>query len=295
MKSITIFTPTYNRSNYLKILYESLVKQSNKNFIWLIIDDGSTDGTESLIKEFIKEDKILINYIYQENSGKYIAHNKAVLYCNTEFFMCVDSDDYLDSHAIEWLFDCIEENKKSEITFEGIVAPRHWSNGKITCKNFPKKTIKTKICILNDVYRIKGETVILFVTEVLKKYKIPKFLNEKFASEEILYNQFDATNNVLTLNKPICYMEYLNDGLTKNIFNTWLQNPMSTEYLLHSRYNTTYGIKMLHLLNKRIKTIIFQGAVAIALKNNPLEKCSNKILMLLLLPFSVVIKFRKFN
>lgn len=71
MKYLTIFTPTYNRSNLLLHLYKSLCEQINKDFLWLIIDDGSKDNTKELVDIWKKENKIKIQYIYikkiQEN------------------------------------------------------------------------------------------------------------------------------------------------------------------------------------------------------------------------------------
>ena len=93
LKRLTIFTPTYNRDQLLPKLYASLCQQTNKNFVWSIVDDGSTDGTKSLIREYINENKIDIVYFYQKNSGKYVAHNTGVLRCTTELILCVDSDD----------------------------------------------------------------------------------------------------------------------------------------------------------------------------------------------------------
>ena len=90
MKEITIFTPTYNRLYSMKRLYRSLINQTNKDFIWLIVDDGSTDKTEEYVREWINNNKIEIRYLYQKNQGKQVAHNLAVENCNTDFFICVD-------------------------------------------------------------------------------------------------------------------------------------------------------------------------------------------------------------
>ena len=83
---LTIFTPTYNRAYILPKLYESLIKQTNKNFIWLIVDDGSDDNTEDIIKKWKEENYIDIEYIKQHNQGKHIAHNTGVDNCKTELF-----------------------------------------------------------------------------------------------------------------------------------------------------------------------------------------------------------------
>lgn len=77
MKTLTIFTPTYNRGYILGNAYESLKKQTNKDFIWLIVDDGSTDNTEDIVEKWIEENTIEIRYIKKENGGKHTAYNVA--------------------------------------------------------------------------------------------------------------------------------------------------------------------------------------------------------------------------
>ncbi len=101
MKPITVFTPAFNRAHLLPRLYKSLVNQTNQNFIWMVIDDGSSDDTQQLIDQFKKEQKIEIEYIYQENQGMHGAHNTAYKNINTELNTCIDSDDFMPSNSIE--------------------------------------------------------------------------------------------------------------------------------------------------------------------------------------------------
>ena len=100
-EKLTIFTPTYNRAYTLKKLYASLIEQINQNFEWLIVDDGSTDNTEEVVKQWVDEKKITIRYFKQRNGGKQRAHNKGVEICNTELFICVDSDDYIVKDSVD--------------------------------------------------------------------------------------------------------------------------------------------------------------------------------------------------
>ena len=72
MKTITIFTPTYNRANTLVRTYKSLCYQTCKDFEWLIVDDGSNDNTSKLVEQWIVEADFVIRYIYKENGGLYI-------------------------------------------------------------------------------------------------------------------------------------------------------------------------------------------------------------------------------
>src|SRR5699024_7599204 len=110
--TLTIFTPTYNRAYILPKLYNSLVEQSNKDFVWLIVDDGSTDNTKKLVFTWIRENKISIKYYYQKNQGKSIAHNKGVKETDTELFSCVDSDDYLTKDCVEVVMNTWNNNTK---------------------------------------------------------------------------------------------------------------------------------------------------------------------------------------
>ena len=101
MKTITIVTPTYNRGEKLKNAYKSLTKQTVYDFEWLVIDDGSNDNTENIVKTFKKQSLFNIKYIKQENGGKHTALNKAFQITNTELFVILDSDDCLTENAIE--------------------------------------------------------------------------------------------------------------------------------------------------------------------------------------------------
>ena len=94
-KTLTIFTPAYNRAHTIDRTYQSLIRQTCKDFLWLIVDDGSTDGTKKLVEGWIRENKIPISYIYQENQGMHGAHNTAYKNITTELNTCIDSDDWM--------------------------------------------------------------------------------------------------------------------------------------------------------------------------------------------------------
>ena len=108
---VTVFTPVYNRKNLIGNLYQSLLSQTYKNFEWIIVDDGSTDDIDEIIKSYQNEDRILIRFIKQENGGKHRAINNGVLHAKGELFYIVDSDDYLTKDSIEGfpLYDSIFE------------------------------------------------------------------------------------------------------------------------------------------------------------------------------------------
>lgn len=90
---ITVFTPTYNRKNDLKNLYQSLIDQSYKEFIWVLMDDGSSDGTRDMVQNWINDGIIKIKYGYQLNHGRFAAFNNAQSLFEGDLMCIVDSDD----------------------------------------------------------------------------------------------------------------------------------------------------------------------------------------------------------
>lgn len=101
MATLTVFTPTYNRAHTLERTYRSLCSQTCRDFEWLVVDDGSTDGTDSLVAGFIAENIIPVRYIYKENGGLYTGYNTAYANITSELCCCVDSDDFMPDDAVE--------------------------------------------------------------------------------------------------------------------------------------------------------------------------------------------------
>ncbi|MDE7248139.1 MAG: glycosyltransferase family 2 protein, partial [Lachnospiraceae bacterium] len=95
MSTVTIITPTYNRADFLPKLYDSLLRQTNPDFDWLVVDDGSDDGTSGLIRQYMQEKRIRISYEKQQNAGKHTALNRGIAMTESELTFIVDSDDYL--------------------------------------------------------------------------------------------------------------------------------------------------------------------------------------------------------
>jgi glycosyltransferase involved in cell wall biosynthesis len=269
LKQLTIFTPTYNRENNLKKLYNSLLSQKCKNFIWLIIDDGSTDGTRKLVEKWVSENKIEIELFVQENQGKHIAMKTAFYKCKTEWIICVDSDDMIAKNAVEDILKDISEGIVEK--YIGYIYPRLMKNEK---KLFPKDRQEcNSIMDAKNLYGIT-ETAIVLKNEYLRLIEIPKYEREKFLSEEIIYMQLAKYGKVMAKNRLFYISEYQEDGLTNKIFELWKNNPQGTLRLLYDRYlfsrNYSFRFEML----QKIKTILNFNAVCIIdqipiFKNSP--------------------------
>lgn len=229
----TVFTPTYNRAYTLPQLYKSLIRQTNHDFEWLVIDDGSTDDTEELINSYIKEDKISITYIKQKNQGKHIAINTSLDVITTEYIITVDSDDYLLDNAIEICFQLSTKctnNKIAGFTF-------------INCiEEIPKDILKYgnqyTFDYKNIHLNIKGEKSIVLKTSLFKKYKFPIFKDEKFCQESYILTQIIDNQKILYTDYILAKGEYLEDGLSQNIYKRMLANPQYSLATLKVKYKS---------------------------------------------------------
>jgi glycosyltransferase involved in cell wall biosynthesis len=223
VKQITIFTATYNRAYRLSKLYDSLKAQTVPAFLWLIVDDGSTDRTSDLVKEWIAENVISIQYHKQANLGKSMAHNKGVQLTKTELFTCVDSDDFLCRTAVEDILACW--GRKNNRRVVGILAFKGLPNGqRIT--SLKKQSIEsTTLAKGYGQHGLSGDTMLIFRTKILAKYEFPYFKGEKFVPEAFLYDLVDQDGELLILPKVLYLCEYLDDGYSKNMAGLLAQNP----------------------------------------------------------------------
>ncbi|WP_291136264.1 glycosyltransferase family A protein [Flavobacterium sp. UBA7663] len=226
---ITIFTPTYNRAHLLERLYKSLCHQSNKDFEWVIVDDGSVDHTETVIESFQLENQISIQFYKQENSGKHIAINKGVSLAKGELFFIVDSDDYLSEHAIEEV--CFYFNKIKKIpSIVGVAGRRMYADFSIVGTSNYEELISNSLDIRYS-HKVTGDLVEVFKTELLKKYPFPESKGEKFCPEALVWNRIALNYDLLFFNKGIYITEYLEGGLTSSIVKIRMQSPkLSTLY-----------------------------------------------------------------
>ena len=225
MKDITftIMTPTYNRAELLKRLYFSVLAQDRDDVEWLIVDDGSTDNTQNVVESFIKENKLCIRYIYQENSGKYKAYNNGIEHANGKLFFCVDSDDILANNVLT----SIETNLNKLSSFDGvagIISLKSDWNGNILSDNLPENKI-IHLYDLSDKYKINGEFCIIYFTSVLKMFRFPDVYPEKFVGESVLYDAIDKSYKLYTVNEVMNKCEYQADGLTNQFANNMVNNP----------------------------------------------------------------------
>ena len=283
MKTLTVFTPTFNRAYTLHKCYESLKRQSSKDFVWLIVDDGSSDNTKEIVDKWISENEIEIRYHYQKNKGMHGAHNTAYKLIETEINTCIDSDDYLTDNAVEKILSFWEYNKDEK--YGGIIALDIFQNGEIIGKKLPEQ----KSIAYNDYYEYggKGDKKVIYRTDVITKYPpYPEYKDEKFVGLCYKYLLADQEYPLLIMNEPICVVEYLEDGSTRNIMKQFVKNPRGYIFLRKER------MKYCKTFKWRFKSCIHYVSSSIMIKDKHFIKESpKKVMTILSIPFGVVLYF----
>lgn len=220
---ISIITPSYNREKLLKNAYDSLIKQLNKSFEWIIVDDGSTDNTEEFVKKLIDENAIEIKYHKKKNGGKHTALNEGYDIATGDLIIILDSDDILTEDAVETILNDWKDYQGNE-KICGLSYKRKLLNG-IEDKPLPTSPyISNHIeCRYNQGYFADRAEV--YRTEIMKKFKFPVFDNERFLSEGVVWNAIGKEYDTVYMDKYIYICEYQPDGLTSGDSNLNFKNP----------------------------------------------------------------------
>ena len=230
MEFLTIFTPAYNRAHTLPRTYESLCAQDCKDFIWLIVDDGSTDNTSKLVKDWKgKENGFEIQYIYKENGGMHTAHNTAYENIHTELNVCIDSDDRMPLGAVGKIKKTWELIRNSG--YAGIIGLDSDFDGNIIGKGFPNGVIDTT---LGGYYAAggAGDKKLVYRTDVINSVpEYPVFPGEKYVGLAYKYTLIDQKFRLFVLNEILCEVEYQSDGSSKTMWKQYLNNPKGFAFL----------------------------------------------------------------
>ena len=284
----TIFTPTYNRKEFLTKLYGSLKKQTYKDFEWIVVDDGSSDGTKEIVQNFIDEKKLDIKYYYKENGGKQRAYNYGAEKACRELFICLDSDDEYVADGLEIIEKYWKKYEQNE-EIAGMGYLSVYPNEKVIGTEFPEnEMIATQFDIYNK-YKVKGDKGLMFRTSVIKKYPFPVFYEEKFITEAIVYNRISEKYKMLYVNEKIEIKEYQEDGLTSGYNDLLLRNPKG-QALYHNEKNRHYMNFREKLLNNAVYYKFCRSAGYSFLKM--WKESISKMFFLMALPIGIYMKMK---
>lgn len=287
MKPITVFTPAYNRENLLPRCFESMKNQTVKDFIWMVIDDGSTDNTRELVQNWINtETTFEIQYYYKENGGLHTAYNEAIAHIETPLCVCIDSDDWMPDNAIELILNFWEKNGSDD--YAGIVGLDFTSDGKVIGDPLPNQKSVNLIDLLVGKYPIvNGDRTNVVRTELYKKYAPMKvFPGEKNFNPHYMHLQISQEYDFLVLNENLRFVEYQPGGMSDSVLKQYRSSPNSfaeIRKLYLSFPGTSLKFKIRHAIHLTASCI---------LAGKPMEAFSgthNKLIVGLLFPVGALL------
>lgn len=278
--TLTVFTPTYNRAHTIGLCYNSLLRQTSSNFKWLIIDDGSTDDTGDLVRNWITESKIHIEYYYQENQGMHGAHNAAYRLIDTELNVCIDSDDYLADNAVEIITS--KWKKDGSNKYAGIVGLDAKFDGSIIGTEF------TELHTTISGFYMKGgcgDKKLVYRTSVIKEVpEYPVFEGEKYVGLGYKYQLIDLKYELLTINEVLCYVDYQTDGSSMNMYRQYFRNPRGFSFIRKESMKH-------HPSNKRrfVEAIHYVSSSIICRNIKFISESPRKLMTVSAIPFGIVL------
>lgn len=326
MKLLTIFTPTYNRKHTIGRTYDSLLRQTSKDFNWLIIDDGSIDGTKEWVESlghgvwmdgpvydwmgrkktsdsnhvhFVVEvptpdgNSLHIDYIYKPNGGLYTGYNVAYDFIQTELCVCIDSDDFAPDDAVEKI--CRLWKEKGSDKYCGVIGLDFNLDGTPIGGYLPEgmtQTYRSDFFIKKIHY---GDCKEVMRTELMRKVA-PQigFVGEKNFNPSYMLAQVWDRYPLLVINDNLCFVEYQigADSMSQDIYKQYVNSPQSYAklrilYMKLSRY--TYALKFKSAAHY-ISSCIFSHDKN-WLKNSPM-KLTTILAIPLGLVFHAVIKYK---
>ena len=240
---ITVFTPTYNRAHLLPRIYESLCKQTFRDFEWVIVDDGSSDETESLFNDNVNvndnQNRIFssypqregtfspIRYFRQENGGKHRAINRGVKEAQGELFLILDSDDTLPPISLEQINKYYQQIK-DDASFGGVCGYMAHHDGAVIGHGYDVPVLDTNSIDLRYKYHIVGDMLEVFRTSVLREIPFPEIEGEKCVPEALVWNRIACKYKLRVFNKVVYYRDYLDGGLTDKIVKIRMTSPIAS-------------------------------------------------------------------
>lgn len=280
---LTVFTPAYNRADLLTRCYESMCKQTNKNFIWMIVDDGSTDNTREISESWVKNTKdFQVIYIYKENGGLHTAYNTAIANIDTELCVCIDSDDFMPDNAVELILDFWEKNGSDK--YAGIVGLDFDMDGNVIGDMLPDIKSVNLIGLFTGKYNIvNGDRTNVVRTELYKKYAPMKvFKGEKNFNPHYMHLQISEEYDFLVLNENLRFVDYQETGMSNSMLKQYRSSPNSfaeIRKLYLSFKDTSLKFKIKHSIHLASSCILAKKTMS-SIKDNPY-----KLLSVIALPF----------
>lgn len=277
MKTLAIITPTYNRAELLNVAFNSLNKQTNKDFVWYVIDDGSKDNTEEVIEQLKKQADFEIVFKRKENGGKHSALNVAFDLVQEDIILILDSDDELIENAVEMVIGDYQEIKNDD-SICGIGYLKCHKDKTLIGKQYTEDGIVDTFANQRLNKNTYGDKCEVFKSKVLTKYKFPEFEGENFVGEATIWCKISLDYKMKFYNKAIYICEYLEGGLSDSVHKRLFKNPNGAVacYLSMSSKQMKFKPRLKYI----IAYIVYSFAAKIRAKEQ-FRKVSSKFLYIL--------------
>lgn len=295
MATLTVFTPAYNRAHTLGRTYQSLCRQTCKDFCWLVVDDGSTDNTRELVASWIDapqtaadfsgqcEAGFSIRYIWKENGGLHTGYNTAYANIDTELCVCIDSDDWMPDDAVEKITRCWQEKGSSK--YAGIMGLDFDTKGKPLGGFFPDDLHEAYFLdmYINNIHR--ADTKEVMRTELMKQVA-PQvgFEGEKNFNPVYMLLQVCDDYPLIVLNENLCIVEYQqDDSMSRGIYRQYMNSPRSFAKLRRLEMN----LKRNTFKNRFRSAVHYVSSCIIAKDKDWLKNVPNLPMVLAASPFGL--------
>lgn len=225
---ISVLTPAYNRADRLPALKASLDAQNRADFEWIVVDDGSSDGTAALLESWKGRTAYELVTLSLPNGGKHRALNRGMELVSGDWTFVVDSDDRLPPHALASIASAVSRCE-GNANCGGIVGLKAHGDGSPITGDFPEGVALADSIELRYRYGIKADKAEVFRTEVLRAFPFPEFEGERFMSEAVVWNRIARAGwTLFLLDKVIYEADYLPGGLSAASLALRVGNPLGT-------------------------------------------------------------------
>ncbi len=257
---ITIVTPSYNRAHTLTRVYDSLKKQTFRDFKWIIMDDGSTDNTKEIVDNFKSEGLLEIEYFWNENQHKFITVFEGIKKVTSQYFMIVDSDDSYPTDSLQILFDEVEKisNQDEYISVMGL---SQYTDGKIVGNQYPNNGFDGSIFDMRYKYKVRGDKFGIFITktyqQLLKNFDYSPYKNKGYIPQSVFFNTYDADGVQTKFVNKVVRNYHLDDDDVNSVSNTrWTGK--NTFGLLegYRSFLNSYGAKLFSYPKALIRNLV---------------------------------------
>lgn len=285
---LTVFTCTYNRAHTLGRVYESLCRQTCRDFCWLVIDDGSTDGTRALVEGWMAEGKIDIKYIYKSNGGLHTGYNTAYANIDTELNVCIDSDDWMPDDAVQIIRDTWASRGSGDVA--GIVGLDYDSrSGAPLGGPFPEGMEQTHRLDLYIRNIHRADHKVVHRSDLTRRFApMTGFDGERFFNPNYIAMQIDDLLPCIVVNRNLCWVEYQDsDSMSRAIFRQYVDSPRS--------FSKTRVLEMTHsrttLLNNCRLAVHYVATSLLASDKSFISRSPRKLLTLAAVPLGICLYF----